>query len=109
MPDSDEFPERLRNAREMRQLTQAELGNKAKLPSTSIAHFEAGSRKPSFANLRKLAESLEVTTDYLLGRANEPLESSGDILFRDISMLSDYDRRIAENFLKTLIAKDSKK
>jgi transcriptional regulator with XRE-family HTH domain len=92
----------------MRKLTQIELGNKANLPSTSIAHFEAGQRKPSFDNLRKLAEALEVTTDYLLGRVAEPsMAEAGDVLFRDIGKLSDYDRRIAENFLKMLTNKDS--
>jgi len=109
MPEPDVFSERLRSAREMRELTQTELGTKAKLPSTSIAHFEAGTRKPSFDNLRKLAETLEVTTDYLLGRATGPSEDSVDVLYRDVSMLSDYDRRIAESFLKVLIEKDSKK
>jgi Zn-dependent peptidase ImmA (M78 family)/DNA-binding XRE family transcriptional regulator len=101
MSDPDVFSERLRSAREMRKLTQIELGVKANLPSTSIAHFEAGSRKPSFANLRKLAETLEVTTDYLLGRA-------GDVLFRDIGKMSDYDRTIAMKFFKILAEKDSK-
>lgn len=110
MPESDIFSERLKSAREMRKLTQAELGTRAGLPSTSIAHFEAGSRKPSFDNLRKLAESLEVTTDYLLGRAAEPsMAEKGDVLYRDIGKLSDYDREIAKNFLKMLAEKDSKK
>jgi transcriptional regulator with XRE-family HTH domain len=109
MPESDIFSERLRNAREMRKLTQTELGTKAKLPSTSIAHFETGSRKPSFDNLRKLAEALKVTTDYLLGRVPDPfITETGDALFRDIGKLSDYDRRIAENFLRMLTNKDSK-
>ena len=108
MPNSDVFSDRLRSAREMRKLTQIELGTKANLPSTSIAHFEAGQRKPSFDNLRKLAEALEVTTDYLLGRVAEPsMAEAGDVLFRDIGKLSDYDRRIAENFLKMLTSKDS--
>ena len=109
MPDSNVFPERLRSAREMRILTQIELGAKAKLPSTSIAHFEAGSRKPSFDNLRKLSEALEVTTDYLLGRVAEPaMGEAGDALFRDIGKLSAHDRAIAEKFLKMLTEKDPK-
>ena len=110
MPDQDDFPERLRTAREMRKLTQIELGAKATLPSTSIAHFEAGSRKPSFANLRKLAEALEVTTDYLLGRVAEPaMAEAGDVLFRDIGKLSDHNRQIAKNFLKMLADGELKK
>jgi len=110
MPDPKDFSERLRSAREMRKVTQIELGAKANLPSTSIAHFEAGSRKPSFDNLRKLAEALEVTTDYLLGRVTEPsMAEAGDVLFRDVGKLSEQNRQIAKNFLKMLAEGESKK
>jgi transcriptional regulator with XRE-family HTH domain len=107
---SELFPERLKSAREMRKLTQIELGTKASLPSTSIAHFEAGSRKPSFDNLRKLAEALEVTTDYLLGRMDEPsMAEGGDVIFRDIGKLSDHNRQIVKNFIKMMADEDLKK
>ena len=110
MPEPDVFSERLRSAREMRELTQTELGTKAKLPSTSVAHFEAGSRKPSFDNLRKLAEALEVTTDYLLGRVTEPsMAEAGDVLYRDVGKLSEPNRQIAKNFLRMLTEEELKK
>ena len=111
MSESDAFPERLKSAREMRKLTQVELGTKANLPSTSIAHFEAGKRKPSFFNLQKLSEALEVTTDYLLGRSDEPASEGMDVLFRgiDIGKLSDHNRQIAKNFLKMLVEEEQKK
>ena len=45
---SEIFRERLKNARDkLREWSQAELATKAGLPPTSIAHFEAGARKPS--------------------------------------------------------------
>jgi transcriptional regulator with XRE-family HTH domain len=109
MAEIDVFPERLKSAREMRKLTQNELGQRASLPATSIAHFEAGSRKPSFDNLRKLATALEVTTDYLLGRVEEPaMDEGGDVLFRDMGKLSAYDREIAAGFLKMLTDRAAK-
>jgi transcriptional regulator with XRE-family HTH domain len=109
MPEADVFPRRLKSAREMRKLTQNELGQRANLPATSIAHFEAGSRKPSFDNLRKLATALEVTTDYLLGRVEKPsMDETGDVLFRDIGKLSAYDREIAAGFLKMLTDRAAK-
>ena len=52
-------------AREMRGLSQAELGKKAQLQPTAISHFETGGRAPSFDNLRRLADALNVSTDYL--------------------------------------------
>jgi transcriptional regulator with XRE-family HTH domain len=101
--DTDIFCERLKSAREMRKLTQNELGNKAQLPPSSIAHFEAGSRKPSFETLRRLSGALEVTSDYLLGRVDEPIIAvSGDALFRDIGKLSANDRELAGQILKIL-------
>tara|TARA_X000001316_G_C912563_1_gene27568 strand:+ start:129 stop:485 length:357 start_codon:yes stop_codon:yes gene_type:complete len=100
---SDIFRERLKAARDLRQWSQSELAKKADMPPSSIAHFESGSRKPSFATLRKLANALEVSTDYLLGRVDDPgLTEAGDPLYRHVSELSGDDRELAEDFLKML-------
>lgn len=100
---SEMFQERLRAARELRGWNQSDLASRAGMPPSSIAHFESGSRKPSFDTLRRLANALEVTTDYLLGRVDEPaLAESGDPLFRDIGKLTGGDRELAKDFLKML-------
>ncbi|GMO32308.1 MAG: helix-turn-helix transcriptional regulator [Termitinemataceae bacterium] len=105
----DIFCERLKKSREIRGLTQNELGTKAQLPPSSIAHFETGTRKPSFDNLRRLAEALSVTTDYLLGRVDKPgLPASADVLFRDFDKLSDNDRDITAKFIQMLTERNSK-
>lgn len=101
------FCERLKSAREMRKWSQVELGERASLPASSVAHFEAGSRKPSFDTLRRLAIALEVTTDFLLGRTDDPnVAQAGDALFRNLNKLSGPDRETAVNFLKFLAQKD---
>jgi transcriptional regulator with XRE-family HTH domain len=104
---SEIFAERLRTARvKVRQWSQSELAERAQLPPSSIAHFESGSRKPSFDNLRRLATALDVTTDYLIGRVDEPgLAEAGDPLYRDIGKLSGRDRQIAKDFLEMLARK----
>jgi transcriptional regulator with XRE-family HTH domain len=80
------------------------------MPASSIAHFESGSRKPSFESLRRLANALEITTDYLLGRVDDPeLAQAGDPLFRDIGKLSGNDREIAKDFLKMLAGRNAAK
>jgi transcriptional regulator with XRE-family HTH domain len=100
---SEVFPNRLRAARELRGYSQGVLADRAKMPPTSIAHFEAGSRKPSFDTLRRLATALEVTTDYLLGRVDEPsLAEAGDPLFRDVGRLTGRDRELAKDFMEML-------
>lgn len=107
---SEVFKDRLRVAREnLRQMTQAELARAIGLPPSSIAHFESGARKPSFDNLRKLANALNVTTDYLVGQAAEPhIAASADPLYRDVANLTGQNRKTAEDFLRFLAQQDQK-
>lgn len=103
---SNFFMTRLRTAREMRSLSQAELAAKTGLPPSSIAHFEGGKRKPSFDNLRKLSEALEVSTDYLLGRTDDlDADVRADPLFRHAAKLTEDDRELVAGFLKLLADK----
>lgn len=61
------FADRLRFVREMREMSQSDLGRKAGLDASAIAHFEAGRREPSFDSLRSLCKGAMVSADYLLG------------------------------------------
>lgn len=107
---SEIFQERLKAARDLRGWSQSELAEYAKMPPSSIAHFETGSRKPSFDTLRRLANALEVTTDYLLGRTDNPaLAESGDPLYRDVGKLTGRDRELAKDFLKMLAERSQAK
>lgn len=102
------FPERLRLARARRELNQEALAKRANLQPSAISHFETGTRKPSFDNLRRLADALEVTTDYLLGRVEEMEETAGaDRLHRHLDRLSSADREIADNVLRALAKRKS--
>ena len=103
---SEAFLARLRTAREKRGLSQGDLANRAGLQASAISHFETGTRKPSFDNLRRLADALDVTTDYLLGRVTDDQALAGaDKLHRHLDRLTTDDRDIAENFLKMLADK----
>jgi transcriptional regulator with XRE-family HTH domain len=100
------FPDRLRCAREYRGLTQGELAERAGLQPSAISHFETGTRKPSFDNLRLLADTLDVATDYLLGRVVEFKELAGaDRLHRHYSELQDTDRKFADELITLLASK----
>jgi transcriptional regulator with XRE-family HTH domain len=107
-PPSAIFPERLRSAREYRGLTQGQLAERANLQPSAISHFETGARKPSFDNLRLLADTLDVTTDYLLGRVEEFKSLAGaDKLHRHYENLQQEDRKFADELI-TLLANKSK-
>jgi transcriptional regulator with XRE-family HTH domain len=67
----------LKALRELRKLTQSELGNRAAMGAASISHFETGQRTPSLDSLVKLADALDVTVDTLLGRA--PVEAGAQL------------------------------
>lgn len=106
---TDIFRERLKSAREIRGYSQKELAKRARMPSSSIAHFETR-RKPSFDSLKRLAIALEITTDYLLGRVDSPeLAQDGDPLFRDVAKLTGHDREIAKDFLDMLANRKTRK
>ena len=110
IPSNDVFSERLRTARAKRELSQEALAKRANLQATAISHFETGTRKPSFDNLRRLADALDVTTDYLLGRADEMQDLAGaDRLHRHLDQLSTGDLEVAEGILKLLAEKNKNK
>ncbi len=102
------FPKRLKKVRELRGFSQADLAKKSGLQSTAISHFETGGRAPSFDNLRKLADALNVATDYLLGRSDE-LKLAGpetDSLFRDLEKLSEADLGAIRMMKEALLARN---
>ncbi len=100
------FPERLKHARELRGLNQSDLAAKTGLQASAISHFETGTRKPSFDNLRRLADKLAVTTDYLLGRVEEPTQYAGaGAMFRHFDKLSSEQREAIEETIKSLAKK----
>ena len=107
---SDVFKGRLRSARKrLRKLSQVELARETGLPPSSIAHFEGGTRKPSFDNLRKLANALSVTTDYLLGRSEDPAGAAeADPIYRDMHRLTEKNRKTAADFMRFLAQQDEK-
>ena len=73
---------RIKKAREAKGLTQDELAEKLNIKSrVSISNYEAGRSVPPGDILRDLADILDTTTDYLLGR-DEPFDT--DIEVRDI-------------------------
>ncbi|NLG33616.1 MAG: helix-turn-helix transcriptional regulator [Syntrophomonadaceae bacterium] len=67
---------RLKFEREKKGWSQKYLSEKTGIPSSNISRYESGKRQPDIYTLRKLADLLECTADYLLGRTDNPPDSS---------------------------------
>lgn len=60
----------LKKAREAKGLTQQQVADLIGVTRESYARYENGTRNPNLQNLSDLADLLNVTTDYLLGRTD---------------------------------------
>lgn len=65
---SNVFPQRLKEIRIKRGLTQTELGEKVGVKQSTFTNWENGKREPNFETVIKLADLLEVSVDWLFGR-----------------------------------------
>jgi len=110
------FRDRLRQWRRKRSFTQEELARRAEVPTISVSHFETGHRFPNAESLRRLADALGVSTDYLLGRVKNPVgkdivASDPEIvlLLRRFQKMSKQARDQVKELFQIVDATDSKR
>lgn len=70
------FPERLTHMRKKRKLTHQNMADSLGITRQGYGYYENGKREPDLNTLQKLADMLGTTTDYLLGRTDEPASRS---------------------------------
>ncbi len=87
-------PDRLRELRERRGLTQRELARLCGMGEAQISKYELAQIDPSGNYLKILADQLEVSVDYLMGRTDEPL-----LVVTENALTSD-ERKILRSFRK---------
>ena len=61
------FPEKLKELRIERRLSQSELARFLAVDQRSISNWEKGIREPDFEMLAKIAKYFDVSAGYLLG------------------------------------------
>ncbi len=106
-PTTGIFPDNLKKIREIKGLSQTELAKRSGLQPSAVSHFETGRRAPSFDNLKRLADTLEVTTDFLIGREIDPTTSGPTLesIFRNAQEMADDDRQKLAEFAEFLASK----
>ena len=65
------FAERVRALRKERNMTQNDVANAMGVATRQYQRFESGEQKPGFDNLQKLADALQVSVDWLMGRTEK--------------------------------------
>lgn len=83
MEQKNLFSERLKLARINKKLSQMELCDLIGISRVSLMHYETGRRTPSVEILEKLAEVLEVSVGFLLGKEGETPEKNPHIYSAD--------------------------
>ncbi|PKH09821.1 helix-turn-helix domain-containing protein [Planomicrobium sp. MB-3u-38] len=66
------FNKRLQQLRKSINLTQNELANRLSINRGTYANYERGHRQPDYDTLQRIADYFDVSTDYLLGRTDNP-------------------------------------
>lgn len=108
---SDGFAQRLRALRKQKNLSQTELGQRASLHYTHIGRFERGASRPSGDTLKRLAEALEVSSDYLLDGSTEEAAKARfedrELLrqFQEVEHLPEEDKAVVKKLLDAFLTK----
>lgn len=76
---------RLREVRKAKRLSQTTVGNLAGCGQEKVSAYEIGKQQPRYTTLIHLADALQVSTDYLLGRIDDMDRKVelGDVLSKD--------------------------
>jgi transcriptional regulator with XRE-family HTH domain len=105
---AESFGDRLRRIREEKRLNQSDLAERTGFQPSAISHFESGRRAPSFDNLKKLADALAVTIDFLIGRETLPTTAGpvAEKLFRNFEQMTAEDQDDLSKFAAMLAEKN---
>lgn len=105
------FPERLREARKAKDLTQREMASRLCLSQQAYAKYEVGTAKPNSDTLAQIAGELGVSVDYLLATetknpADNVSEATRELLSKfeaDYSQLTEANKEKAAEYIRLLL------
>ena len=106
--EAKQFRKRLVKLRGLRDITQVELAQRAGMQPAAISQFESGTRTPAFDSLIKMADAMNITVDYLIGRNHKTISAgpSIDKLMRHAEQLTPYELDLLTNLAKILANKN---
>jgi len=99
--EREKIAERIKEARTMSGLSQAQAAEKLTLPRPAISEIESGKRKVSAEEIIQIADLYKVDTSWLLLREEEN-DSNFKFAARELSKLSKEDAKKLLDVLKIL-------
>ena len=85
--------------RKKKAISQAELGKMIGTSGDVIGRYERGDISPSIEAVAKIADALEVSVDYLIGKTKMELDKETIRRFEDIAALSQENKRFVLNLI----------
>lgn len=98
------FGENIRKIRKLRGLAQKELAAKSGVASTIISRIESGKQKSTLDNLRKLADALYVSTDWLLDRDDFNHRPHKLLSVDDIDLIARFEQMLLDRRIRKVQA-----
>lgn len=102
---------RIKELRNQKKLTQADLAALVGLTYIQIGRYEIGKSVPSSDVLQKLAPALDTTSDYLINGSHDEAVAAQltdrELLkqFKEVEMLSPEDKHLVKTFIDAFITK----
>ena len=103
---------RIRELRNQKRLTQAELGTMVGLTYVQIGRYEVGKAEPASNMLSKLAKALDTTADYLVNDGENDQAVADQLTdrellkqFKEVEALNAEDKHIVKIFIDAFLTK----
>lgn len=100
--------DKVAEARQRLGVNQSELARRAELTPAAVWQIERGERTPSADTLKRLAEALRVSSDWLLGTGEHAAALAPEevAMFRGLDRLSERDRKAILDLYRNLSSED---
>jgi len=93
------FGDNMMLLRKKKGISQAELGKMIGTSGDVIGRYERGDITPSIEAVAKIADALEVSIDYLIGKTKMEVDTDTMRRLEDISILSDENKKFLLNMI----------
>lgn len=102
-----EWNQKIKEARKAAKLTQQELADKLGVHRSTVANYEIKRRKPTFMELKRIAEVLHVDVNYLVEGsevdAGDDLLTRAQTVFKDTTLTAQDKDAIFQDIMKIYI------